>query len=102
MAAVGEQRELALGANQFSCRGGRGAGSGYDVAAIDTVAFTHLDGDHTGWAFSQEQDGTYRKTFPAARYLIAGQATPNRAWPQSRSARPPASLGTRLPGRAIE
>jgi hypothetical protein len=35
------------------------------------VAFTHLDVDHTGWAFSQEQDGTYRKTFPAARYLIA-------------------------------
>lgn len=31
----------------------------------------HLDGDHTGWAFSQEQDGTYRKMFPAARYLIA-------------------------------
>jgi hypothetical protein len=52
-------------------KGGRGAGSGCDLAAIDTVAFTHLDGDHTGWAFSQEQDGTYRKTFPAARYLIA-------------------------------
>jgi hypothetical protein len=71
MAAVGEQRQLALGANQFSCRGGRGAGSGCDLAAIDTVAFTHLDGDRTGWAFSQEQDGTYRKTFPAARYLMA-------------------------------
>ena len=29
-----------------------------------TVAFTHLDGDYTGCAFSQEQDGTCRKTFP--------------------------------------
>jgi hypothetical protein len=65
------RRALALGANQFSCRGGRGAGSGFDLATIDAVAFTHLDGDRTGWVFSQEQDGTYRKTFPVARYLIA-------------------------------
>ena len=44
---------------------------GCDPAAIDTVAFTHLHADHTGWAFTQNQDGTYRKTFPAARYLVA-------------------------------
>jgi len=44
---------------------------GCDPAAIDTVAFTHLHADHTGWAFTQDRDGTYRKTFPAARYLVA-------------------------------
>ena len=42
-----------------------------DIADIDTVAFTHLHLDHTGWAFTQTQDGSYRKTFPAARYLVA-------------------------------
>ena len=47
------------------------AALGCDPAAIDTVAFTHLHADHTGWAFTQNQDGTHRKTFPAARYLVA-------------------------------
>jgi glyoxylase-like metal-dependent hydrolase (beta-lactamase superfamily II) len=47
------------------------AALGCDPAAIDTVAFTHLHADHTGWAFTQNQDGTYRKTFPTARYLVA-------------------------------
>ncbi len=48
------------------------AALGCDTATIDTVAFTHLHADHTGWAFTQNPDGTYRKTFPAARYLVAG------------------------------
>lgn len=48
------------------------AALGCDPAAIDTVAFTHLHADHTGWAFTQDGDGTYRKTFPGARYLVAG------------------------------
>jgi glyoxylase-like metal-dependent hydrolase (beta-lactamase superfamily II) len=47
------------------------AALGCHPAAIDTVAFTHLHADHTGWAFTQNGDGTYRKTFPAARYLVA-------------------------------
>jgi glyoxylase-like metal-dependent hydrolase (beta-lactamase superfamily II) len=47
------------------------AALGCDPAAIDTVAFTHLHVDHTGWAFTRNPDGTYRKTFPAARYLVA-------------------------------
>lgn len=48
------------------------AALGCDPATIDTVAFTHLHADHTGWAFTQTRNGTYRKTFPAARYLVAG------------------------------
>lgn len=47
------------------------AALGSDTAAVDTVAFTHLHNDHTGWAFTHDGDGTYRKTFPAARYLVA-------------------------------
>jgi glyoxylase-like metal-dependent hydrolase (beta-lactamase superfamily II) len=47
------------------------AALGCDPAAIDTVAFAHLHADHTGWAFAQDGDGSYRKTFPAARYLVA-------------------------------
>ncbi|MEV6423972.1 MBL fold metallo-hydrolase [Streptomyces sp. NPDC051662] len=34
---------------------------------IETVAFTHLHVDHTGWAF------TPRKFFPNARYLVAAE-----------------------------
>jgi glyoxylase-like metal-dependent hydrolase (beta-lactamase superfamily II) len=48
------------------------AALGCDPASIDTVAFTHLHADHTGWAFTQNGEGTFRKTFPAARYLVAG------------------------------
>jgi glyoxylase-like metal-dependent hydrolase (beta-lactamase superfamily II) len=47
------------------------AALGHDPASIDTVTFTHLHVDHTGWAFTQNPDGTWRKTFPAARYLVA-------------------------------
>ena len=47
------------------------AALGHDPAGIDTVAFTHLHVDHTGWAFTRNPDGTWRKTFPAARYLVA-------------------------------
>jgi len=63
------------------------AALGCDVAAIDTLAFTHLHGDHTGWAFTVDQDGTSRKTFPAARYLIA-----EAEWaPYGRGETPPAA-----------
>lgn len=48
------------------------AALGCELADIDTVAFTHLHADHTGWAFTPG-DGGYRKTFPAARYLVAGK-----------------------------
>ncbi|MGE3985539.1 MAG: MBL fold metallo-hydrolase, partial [Dehalococcoidia bacterium] len=36
---------------------------------IDTVIFTHLHGDHTGWNITKV-DGEPRLTFPNARYLI--------------------------------
>ena len=44
---------------------------GRDPADIDTVAFTHLHLDHTGWAFVPNGQGRYRKAFPAARYLLS-------------------------------
>jgi glyoxylase-like metal-dependent hydrolase (beta-lactamase superfamily II) len=47
------------------------AALGHDPATIGTVAFTHLHVDHAGWAFTRNPDGTWRKTFPAARYLVA-------------------------------
>ncbi|MEU3983968.1 MBL fold metallo-hydrolase [Streptomyces sp. NPDC026672] len=40
---------------------------------IDTVAFTHLHADHTGWAFSPDAQGAGRPTFPRARYVLARQ-----------------------------
>ena len=55
------------------------------------MALTHLDGDHTGWAFSHEQDGTCRKTFPAARYLIA-EADDAESWMASVAISATASL----------
>jgi hypothetical protein len=45
--------------------------SGGGSRRIGTVAFMLLDGHLPGWAFSQDQDGTYRETFPRSRYLIA-------------------------------
>ncbi|WP_433662295.1 MBL fold metallo-hydrolase [Nocardia sp. CA-128927] len=42
---------------------------GHAPSDIDTVAFTHLHIDHTGWAFGP--DG--HKFFPNARYLVAAQ-----------------------------
>jgi glyoxylase-like metal-dependent hydrolase (beta-lactamase superfamily II) len=44
---------------------------GRSPADIDTVAFTHLHVDHTGWAFVRDGNGGRRKFFPAARYLVA-------------------------------
>ncbi|WP_326835651.1 MBL fold metallo-hydrolase [Amycolatopsis rhabdoformis] len=44
------------------------AALGHRPDDVDTVAFTHLHVDHTGWAFV---DG--RKFFPAAAYLVAAE-----------------------------
>ena len=40
---------------------------GYRPEAIDAVAFTHLHFDHAGWAYANGA-----KTFPNARYVLAG------------------------------
>ncbi|MEU9427422.1 MBL fold metallo-hydrolase [Streptomyces sp. NPDC048342] len=50
---------------------------------IDTVAFTHLHTDHTGWVFSADDEGTRRRTFPGRAKVL--WAAPNRR-PPSRSA----------------
>lgn len=42
---------------------------GCDPAAIDTVAFTHLHDDHTGWAFSGGPGGG--SLFPAATFVAS-------------------------------
>lgn len=42
------------------------AALGVRPADIEVVAFTHLHGDHTGWALAGDQ-----KFFPDARYLVA-------------------------------
>jgi glyoxylase-like metal-dependent hydrolase (beta-lactamase superfamily II) len=39
---------------------------GLTPADIDTVVFTHLHPDHTGWAYTGEH-----RTFPEARYVLA-------------------------------
>jgi glyoxylase-like metal-dependent hydrolase (beta-lactamase superfamily II) len=44
---------------------------GCSPADIETLAFTHLHVDHTGWAFVRDANGAERKFFPAARYLVA-------------------------------
>jgi glyoxylase-like metal-dependent hydrolase (beta-lactamase superfamily II) len=72
------------------------AALGCDLAAIDTVAFTHLHGDHTGWAFTQDPDGTYRKTFPAARYLVAEQEWAPHGRGETMPVAPPAAVIERL------
>jgi len=38
---------------------------------VDTVAFTHLHPDHTGWAFTDGGEAGWQKTFPNARYVLA-------------------------------
>ena len=38
---------------------------------IETLAFTHLHFDHTGWAFTPGADGRYAPTFPSARYVLS-------------------------------
>ncbi|MET8292250.1 MBL fold metallo-hydrolase [Streptomyces sp. NPDC005132] len=44
---------------------------GTQPADIDTVAFTHLHIDHTGWAFTPDTEGDSRPTFAQARYAVA-------------------------------
>jgi glyoxylase-like metal-dependent hydrolase (beta-lactamase superfamily II) len=49
------------------------AALGRSPADIESVAFTHLHTDHTGWAFVPDGGGGYRKFFRDARYLVAAE-----------------------------
>jgi glyoxylase-like metal-dependent hydrolase (beta-lactamase superfamily II) len=49
---------------------------GLQPEEIDIVIFTHLHGDHSGWATECVEEGTgcrYQPTFPNARYYVQGQ-----------------------------
>ena len=49
---------------------------GVQPKEIDIVIFTHLHGDHSGWATECVEEGTgcrYQPTFPNARYYVQGQ-----------------------------
>ncbi len=44
--------------------------AGVALDEVDVVLFTHLHVDHVGFATSLADDGTWRPTFPNARYLL--------------------------------
>ncbi|MFD2471783.1 MBL fold metallo-hydrolase [Amycolatopsis silviterrae] len=50
------------------------AGLGVDPAGLDTVAFTHLHDDHSGWARPDAAEGG-RSLFPHARWVL-GEGEP--------------------------
>jgi glyoxylase-like metal-dependent hydrolase (beta-lactamase superfamily II) len=64
----------------------------HDPAGIEAVAFTHLHIDHTGWAIAAAGDGTYRKVFPGARYLVAAAEWAPHGRGESVPAAPPAAV----------
>ncbi|HEX3960690.1 MAG TPA: MBL fold metallo-hydrolase [Trebonia sp.] len=68
------------------------AALGRDRAGIEAVAFTHLHIDHTGWAFVPAEDGTYRRVFPGARYLVAAAEWAPHGRGESVPAAPPAAV----------
>ena len=68
------------------------AALGRDRAGIESVAFTHLHVDHTGWAFAPDGDGGYRKMFAGARYLVAAQEWAPHGRGESVPAAPPAAV----------
>lgn len=63
------------------------AAAGVAPGAIDTVIFTHLHGDHTGWNFDRS---TGQPLFPAARYLV-----PRADWDHHAAETPPPDSFTR-------
>ncbi len=63
------------------------AAAGVKPGDVDTVIFTHLHGDHTGWNFDR---GTGKPLFPAARYLV-----PKADWDHYAAEQPPPDSFTR-------
>ncbi|GGV14637.1 MBL fold metallo-hydrolase [Kitasatospora herbaricolor] len=47
------------------------AAVGFTPAGVDRVILTHLHADHVGWNTTAAPDGSWRPTFPRARYLTA-------------------------------
>ena len=63
------------------------AEAGVTPGEIDTVVFTHLHGDHTGWNFDRASG---QPLFPAARYLV-----PKADWDHYAAEQPPPDSFTR-------
>jgi glyoxylase-like metal-dependent hydrolase (beta-lactamase superfamily II) len=63
------------------------AAAGVKPGEVDTVIFTHLHGDHTGWNFDRASG---RPLFPAARYLV-----PKGDWDHYAAEQPPPDSFTR-------
>ncbi|MDJ1137422.1 MBL fold metallo-hydrolase [Streptomyces iconiensis] len=59
---------------------------GVDPAALETVAFTHLHGDHSGWARPDAVEGRH-SLFPDARWII-GEGEPQHADPSDPASAP--------------
>ncbi|MER8187738.1 MBL fold metallo-hydrolase [Kitasatospora sp. NPDC094015] len=47
------------------------AAAGFAPERVDRVLLTHLHADHVGWNTTRAADGSWRPTFPNARYLTA-------------------------------
>ncbi|MDJ0380388.1 MBL fold metallo-hydrolase [Streptomyces sp. G-G2] len=47
------------------------AAAGFAPEDVDYVILTHLHADHVGWNTRRDADGTWRPTFPRARYVTA-------------------------------
>ncbi len=61
---------------------------GVQPEEIDIVIFTHLHGDHSGWATECVEEGVgcrYQPTFPNARYYVQGQEFEDATHPNERT-----------------
>lgn len=61
---------------------------GVQPEEIDIVIFTHLHGDHSGWATECIEEGVgcrYQPTFPNARYYVQGQEFEDATHPNERT-----------------
>lgn len=52
---------------------------------IDIFIFTHLHGDHSGWATERIEPGVFKPTFPHARYYVQRQEYEDATHPNERT-----------------